>query len=72
MKKVLFGNKEYNYEIDENGEETLTRTEIIKGKEIKIVLRGDSSRKFRRNWKIHYKNIKWVVCKKNGQRIWRT
>lgn len=49
MKKVLFGNSEYDYQIDENGEETLSKTEIINGKEMKIVLRGDSTRQFKRN-----------------------
>lgn len=47
MKKVLLGNEEYNYEINENDEEILTKTEKVGDKEIQIVLKGDSSRRFK-------------------------
>ena len=46
MKKVLLGNQEYIYKKDENEEEILTRDEIINGKKMQIVLKGNKNRKF--------------------------
>ncbi len=38
MKKVLIGNIEYNYQINENGEEILTRTVTMDNKEMQLDL----------------------------------
>ncbi len=49
MEKVLIGDTEYNYQINENGEEILTRTVELDNKEMQLVIKGDSSRKLKRN-----------------------
>ncbi len=49
MEKVLIGDTEYNYQINENGEEILTTTVELDNKEMQLVIKGDSSRKLKRN-----------------------
>lgn len=61
-KKVLIGNTEYEYQVDENGEGTLIRMAKLNGKEMRVVIRGDSSRKFKRNRKKYYKYIRRTLC----------
>lgn len=41
-RKVLFGNDEYIYSIDKNGEETLTRMDKLDNKDIKVILKGSN------------------------------
>ncbi len=48
MEKVLIGDTEYNYQINENGEEILIRTVTMDNKEMQLVIKGDSSRKLKR------------------------
>lgn len=43
MKKVKMGNREYFYNKEKDGKETLTRNEIINGRNIEIVLKGDGN-----------------------------
>ena len=49
MKIVILRNDEYLYKVNENGEEILIRDEIIDNKKIKIILKCDKNRKFKRN-----------------------